>query len=57
MNEMFNFATDEKIDIFNKVAKIMEVPSVAVEKDFWVTWVLGKIFADDELSKILMFKG
>ena len=30
MNEMFNFATDEKIDIFNKVAKIMEVPSVAV---------------------------
>ena len=57
MNEMFNFTTDEKIDIFDKVAKIMEVPSVAVEKDFWVTWVLGKIFADEELSKMLMFKG
>lgn len=28
-----------------------------VEKDFWVTWVLDKLFAHHDLSRILMFKG
>lgn len=28
-----------------------------VEKDFWVSWILGKIFSDKELNKILCFKG
>ncbi len=28
-----------------------------VEKDFWVSWTLGKIFSDPNLKKILCFKG
>ena len=28
-----------------------------VEKDFWVTWTLGKLFGDIEISRLLMFKG
>jgi hypothetical protein len=28
-----------------------------VEKDFWVTWTLDKLFSHAELSRILMFKG
>lgn len=29
-------------------------PAVA-EKDFWVTWVLDRLFADAELARLLMF--
>jgi hypothetical protein len=28
-----------------------------VEKDFWVTWTLDKLFAHPEMSRLLMFKG
>ncbi|MDR1123358.1 MAG: nucleotidyl transferase AbiEii/AbiGii toxin family protein [Elusimicrobiota bacterium] len=35
----------------------MNIPPVIIEKDFWVYWVLGKIFADGELQKIRCFKG
>ncbi len=31
--------------------------TAVVEKDFWVTWTLDKLFAHAELSRILMFKG
>lgn len=43
--------------IFNDVANKAKLQSYIVEKDFWVSWVLGKIFADPYLSKILRFKG
>ena len=44
-------------ELFNETAIKKQVTPVIAEKDFWVTWVLSKIFADDYLSKILMFKG
>ena len=28
-----------------------------IEKDFWVVWVLGRIFSDARLNSILIFKG
>lgn len=57
MDEMFTFDEDKKIDIFTKTAKNIGVVASAAEKDFWLTWVLGKIFADENLSKVMMFKG
>ncbi len=35
----------------------MSASSVMVEKDFWVCWLLGLLFADAELSPHLVFKG
>ncbi len=37
-------------------AKKGMTPAIA-EKDFWVTYVLGKIYDDKELASILIFKG
>ena len=47
----------ERDKIFKIVAAKMNTENVIVEKDLWLTWVLGKIFADEALSKIMMFKG
>lgn len=44
-------------ELFNETANKKHVTPAIAEKDFWVTWVLSKIFADAYLSKILMFKG
>lgn len=43
--------------IFNDVAVKANIRPYIVEKDFWVSWALGKIFANEELSQILCFKG
>lgn len=32
------------------------IPAV-IEKDFWVTRTLGLLFQDEQLARILMFKG
>lgn len=42
---------------FAQTAARMAASSVMVEKDFWVCWLLGLLFADPELAPYLVFKG
>jgi len=57
MNKNANLSARERKELFGESARRMGVQPAIVEKDFWVVWVLGKLFKDDNLSKILMFKG
>ncbi len=40
-----------------EAADRLDLPAVVVEKDFWVCWILGRIFANPELAPHLTFKG
>lgn len=42
---------------FAQTAARLAATSVMVEKDFWVCWLLGLLFADAELAPHLVFKG
>jgi Nucleotidyl transferase AbiEii toxin, Type IV TA system len=42
---------------FAQTTARMAASSVMVEKDFWVRWLLGLLFADAELAPHLVFKG
>ena len=42
---------------FAQTAARMSASSVMVEKDFWVCWLLGLLFADPESAPHLVFKG
>jgi Nucleotidyl transferase AbiEii toxin, Type IV TA system len=42
---------------FTQTAARMSASSVMVEKDLWVCWMLGLLFADAELAPHLVFKG
>lgn len=42
---------------FAQTAARMAASSAMVEKDFWVCWLLGLLFADPELAPHLVFKG
>ena len=57
MNSVAKFAPQELHELFSETAAQRGITQSIVEKDFWVTWTLGKLFADEKLSKILMFKG
>lgn len=42
---------------FDQAAARLAASSVMVEKDFWVCWLLGLLFADTELAPQVVFKG
>ena len=57
MDRIASFNKSQLHELFNETAIKKQVTPAIAEKDFWVTWVLSKIFTDEYLSKILMFKG
>lgn len=57
MNRICILSSEERSELFNSTALRKGMPGAAVEKDFWVCWVLGRLFEHPELSKIILFKG
>ena len=57
MNKIANLPKQQRSELFSETATLMNTTNSIVEKDFWVVWTLDKIFSDDKLNKILMFKG
>ncbi len=57
MERIINSTEQERRAIFLDTAQKTGMPAAMVEKDFWVCWVLGKIFSDTALQKLLCFKG
>ena len=48
---------ERRASAFAQTAARMSASGVMVEKDFWVCWLLGLLFADAELAPHLVFKG
>ena len=48
---------EEKQATYRATAKRTNVLPVIVEKDFWVCWLLGHIFAAPSLGNHCVFKG
>ena len=42
---------------FNDAALTLRLNAIILEKDFWVSWLLGLLFAQPELAAFLVFKG
>ena len=49
-------AHDRKL-AFDNAALNLHLNAVILEKDFWVSWLLGLLFAQPELAPFLVFKG
>ena len=47
----------QRAELFKETAARKGMTPAIVEKDFWVCWTLGRLFAHPELSPLLMFKG
>ena len=57
MDRIVTLSAAERSDLFRETAARLGATPAVAEKDFWVTWVLGRLFADAELSRLLLFKG
>lgn len=47
----------DRRDLFSETASDLGMNPVIVEKDFWVCWILKRLFADPQLKDQMIFKG
>ena len=57
MNRVARLSAAERRDLFSEAAARQGMTPAVVEKDFWVTWVLDRLFAVPGLARLFMFKG
>jgi len=57
MDTVARLSEVERSALFSETAAEMGATPAVVEKDFSVTWVLGRLFQEPELARLLIFKG
>ncbi len=57
MNLFARLSENERLDYFVETGQRMGLSPQMVEKDFWVCWVLEKLFSLDDVGPTLIFKG
>ncbi len=57
MDRVAGLSAAERSALFSETAAGLGTTPAVIEKDFWVTWVLDRLFRNPELSRLLMFKG
>ena len=57
MDKVAHLAAGQRRELFSEAAARLGMTPAVVEKDFWVTWMLQRLFADPKLARLLMFKG
>ncbi|MDZ4255436.1 MAG: nucleotidyl transferase AbiEii/AbiGii toxin family protein [Sulfuritalea sp.] len=57
MDQVARLSAAQRRELFSEAAARQGMTPAVVEKDFWVTWVLDRLFATPALARLLMFKG
>lgn len=57
MDKVARLSAKSRRELFSEAASRRGATPAVVEKDFWVTWVLDRLFQQPALARLLMFKG
>ncbi len=57
MNEIHLLSKDERELFFRAATDIKNMPFEIIEKDYWVVWVLERLFSLEKIKPHLTFKG
>ena len=57
MDSVVRLPPEDRSQLIRETAERMGLNPSAVEKDFWVVWVLGRLFTSDLLADKILFKG
>lgn len=57
MNEIHLLSQDERELFFTTAADHHKMPLEVIEKDYWVVWILERLFSLEKLKSYLTFKG
>lgn len=57
MAEFVEQSPEERRLVFEEASDRLGLPTVSIEKDFWVCWTLGVLFGLEGIGEALVFKG
>jgi hypothetical protein len=57
MDSIARLSPEERSQVFSETSARMGTTAAIIEKDFWVCWVLEKLFTSKRLKHKLLFKG
>jgi hypothetical protein len=57
MDDFLKLSSNDRLEIFTEAQSRLGINAIVLEKDFWVCWVLEKLFNNKELSDNMIFKG
>lgn len=57
MNKIALLSLEQRAELIQETAERIQLTTSAVEKDFWVVWVLDKLFRSELLADKIIFKG
>jgi len=57
MNKIPHLSAEQRAEMIRETAGRIQLTPSAVEKDFWVVWVLDKLFRSELLADKIIFKG
>lgn len=57
MDKVAKMPSNQRSELFQETAAQRALSPNVVEKDFWLCWVLGRIFSTPAISEKIMFKG
>jgi hypothetical protein len=57
MDDVARLSPDDRVDLFRSVAAKRGLSDAIVEKDFWVCWVLKRVFSLENPPAGILFKG
>ena len=57
MSKIHLISAEERRPFFNEAFVETKIPFEIIEKDFWVVWMLKRLFSLDDLKNHLTFKG
>jgi len=57
MDKVSALSEKDRRDLFHEVSEKKGFSEAIAEKDFWVCWVLKKMFDHPEISEKILFKG
>ena len=57
MDKILKLTFQERSELFSEVASTKGLKPVLIEKDFWVCYILDKLFQSERLKDVILFKG
>jgi hypothetical protein len=57
MDNILKFSKEERIELFGETAARRKMAPAVVEKDFWVCWILKRLFSCSDINSHIIFKG
>lgn len=57
MDRIAKMSVEERAELFGEVADELNMLDIVIEKDFWVCWMLDKLFNHPNIKNNIVFKG